>query len=84
MIVNAVKCYFAEHPPLKIILALYLFWSAADLTILAKRKPVAPAFWLFYLLQIVLAGGNSAACHFNNQVRPIGWGRVDVLHQPIL
>ena len=84
MIVNTVKCYFADHSLIKIIPALYMFWSAADLAILAKRKPVAPAFWLFYLLQIALAGGNRAACHFNNQVRPIGRGRVDILHEPIL
>jgi hypothetical protein len=47
MIVNAAKCYFADHPPVKIILIFYMFWQAADLAMCAKRKPVAPAFWLF-------------------------------------
>ena len=84
MIVNAAKCYFADHPPVKIILIFLVFWPAADLAMREKREPVAPAFWLFYLLQIALAGGNRAACHFDNQMRPIGRGCVDILHQPVV
>ena len=67
----------------KTLLFFYMFWPAAELATRAKKKAGGPGFLAFYLLQVVLAGGNRTACHFNNQMRPIGWGCMDILHQPV-
>ena len=47
-----------------------------------SQKAGRPAFWLL-IGGYGLAGGDSAAGHFDNQMRSVGRRRMDVFHQPV-
>ena len=47
-----------------------------------SQKAGRPAFWLL-IGGYGLAGGDSAAGHFDNQMRSVGRRRMNVFHQPV-